>query len=205
MDDSRSVQAPNLNQSTLSHERLEKLKQEHFRDIMSSSQGGRPGDSSKDLGKAPVSFANIGNRIVEGPKQKQHQTVDKKLPPKPTMEKVYGNLGDVVQYEEKHLMDQMRAGGASPFSSQLTHRVRQEMSSLGGPDRRLRGLESIYMQKFDKKNSYGPRKPLKAKFRQTMNKFEDAPDLLMNDGGMDFSQQNEISMMVADKLDRLQR
>jgi len=79
------------------------------------------------------------------------------------------------------------------------------MSSMGVGDRRLRGLESIYMQKFDKKNSLGAKKPQKAKFRQLMNKFEDKPELLLDDSGMDFSKQNEISLMVADKLDKLQR
>jgi hypothetical protein len=38
-------------------------------------------------------------------KQKQEQ----KLPPRPPLEKIYGNLGDVVSYEERQIMEQMRA------------------------------------------------------------------------------------------------
>ena len=51
------------------------------------------------------------------------------------------------------------------------------MGTRGGPDngvglnRRLKGLESIYLQKFDKKSAQGNRaKPPKAnKFRNTLN------------------------------------
>ena len=60
------------------------------------------------------------------------------------MEKVYGNLGDVVNYEERQILDQMRSGGASPFSNQITTRLKSS-STVGGEQRRLRGLESIYM------------------------------------------------------------
>jgi len=31
--------------------------------------------------------------------------MDKKLPPRPPLEKVYGNLGDVVSYEERQILD----------------------------------------------------------------------------------------------------
>jgi hypothetical protein len=31
--------------------------------------------------------------------------MDKRLPPKPNIEKIYGNLGDIVNYEEKSLID----------------------------------------------------------------------------------------------------
>jgi hypothetical protein len=32
-------------------------------------------------------------------------SIDKRIPPKPPIERVYGNLGDVVNYEEKHIME----------------------------------------------------------------------------------------------------
>ena len=72
---------------------------------------------------------------------------------------------------------------------------------------KLRGLENIYLQKFDKNLSskVGIKKQTRAKFRQTLDRFVDDPELMMDDGGMDFSKQNEVSLMVADKLDKLQR
>ena len=102
------------------------------------------------------------------------------------MEKVYGNLHDVVTYEERQMYETMRQGAPSPFSSQMTARMgglgRPETSQIGG-DRRLRGLESIYLQKFDKKGQSGVKKAPKAKFRHTLNKFEDDPEMLLDDGG----------------------
>lgn len=71
------------------------------------------------------------------------------------MDKIYGNLGDVVNYEEQLLKEQYRGLRAqSPFSSQMTTRMvfnKPEASTIGGDKRRLKGLESIYLQKFDKK------------------------------------------------------
>ena len=53
-------------------EKLERLKQEHFKDIISEGN-----TKAKTIG-----------------------TTDKKLPSRPGMDKIYGNLGDVVNYEE---------------------------------------------------------------------------------------------------------
>jgi hypothetical protein len=68
-------------------------------------------------------------------------------------------------------------------------------------------LESIYLQKFDKKlggPSAAQKKQQKAKFRNTLNQFVDDPELLLDDG-VDRQKQQEMSVMIADKLDRLQR
>lgn len=47
--------------------------------------------------------------------------------------------------------------------------LRPDASTMGGDKRRIRGLESIYLQKFDKKAGLpGARKPPKAKFRNTL-------------------------------------
>lgn len=82
---------------------------------------------------------------------------------------------------------------------------RGDVSTAGGEKRRLRGLESIYLQKFDKKAGLpGAKKPNKAKFRNTLQQFVDDPELLLDDG-IDRQRQNEMSLMVADKLDRLQK
>lgn len=75
--------------------------------------------------------------------------------------------------------------------------------------RRMTGLEAIYLQKFDKKPHDHYHNPLKvhsskAKFRNTLNQFVDDPQLLVDDGA-DISRQNEMSMMVAEKLDKLQK
>jgi hypothetical protein len=66
-----------------------------------------------------------------------------------------------VSYEERQIIEQLR--GISPSSSQITSRIggfqRPESSMMSGHDnRRLRGLESIYLQRFDKNK---PKKPLK--------------------------------------------
>lgn len=51
-------------------------------------------------------------------------------------------------------------------------------------DRRMTGLEAIYLQKFDKKQHAGFRRPNqeKAKFRTTLQQFVDDPELLVDDG-----------------------
>ena len=73
------TQKNHLNQSTLSNqlnqEKLDKLKQEHFKDII-----------------------NENNNSSIQPRTKQSE---KKVPPsRPGVDKIYGNLGDVVNYEE---------------------------------------------------------------------------------------------------------
>lgn len=78
------------------------------------------------------------------------------------------------------------------------------MITTGGEKRRMRGLESIYLQKFDKKGGKMAKKQHKAKFRHTLQQFVDDPELLV-DNGADRERQNEMQLMVADKLDRLQR
>ena len=63
------------------------------------------------------------------------------------------------------------------------------------------------MQKFDKKlggPSTAQKKQQKAKFRNTLNQFVDDPELLLDDG-VDRQKQQEMSVMIADKLDKLQR
>ena len=52
-----------------------------------------------------------------------------------------------------------------------------------GGNRRLRGLESIYLQKFEKKSgNQQMNKKLKPKFRNTLTQFVDDPELLVDDG-----------------------
>lgn len=79
------------------------------------------------------------------------------IPQRPHLDKIYGNLGDVVNYEEQMMKDS-RLRAQSPFSSQITSRMGfrgDTVSTMGGDKRRLRGLESIYLQKFDKKLGQG--------------------------------------------------
>ena len=74
-----------------------------------------------------------------------------RLPPRPNLEKVYGNLNDIVSYEERQIEQQLRAANRaySPTSSQITMK-----KGIRGQDkhqtRRMTGLEAIYLQKFDK-------------------------------------------------------
>lgn len=69
----------------------------------------------------------------------------------------------------------------------------------------MTGLESIYLQKFDKTQGTQMRQVhSKAKFRNTINQFVDDPELLADDG-IEHYKSNEMSMMVAKKLDRLQK
>lgn len=77
---------------------------------------------------------------------------------------------------------------------------------MGGGNRRLRGLESIYLQKFEKKNGNQSQmnKKLKPKFRNTLTQFVDDPELLVDDG-IDMHRQNQMSLMVADKLEKMQK
>jgi hypothetical protein len=70
--------------------------------------------------------------------------------------------------------------------------------------RRMTGLEAIYLQKFEKQQQpvnlmkhHG-----KAKFRNTLLHFVDDPEQLVDDGN-EFSRQNEMSLMVAENLDRI--
>ena len=81
-----------------------------------------------------------------------------------------------------------------------------ESSTIGTDKRRLKGLESIYLQKFDKKAGLpNPKKQLqKAKFRNTLTQFVDDPEMLVDDG-LDRMREREMSLQVADKLDRMQK
>ena len=96
----------------------------------------------------------------------------------------------------------------SPFSSQLSTRMafRPNESTIIADKRRLKGLESIYLQKFDKKAGLPNHKKVqpKAKFRNTLNQFVDDPELLVDDGN-DKMREREMSLQIADKLDRLQK
>jgi hypothetical protein len=69
------------------------------------------------------------------------------LPPKAPLEKVYGNLGDVVAYEERIIEQQMRLHGARPYSpssSQMNlKKVGKQHDKHGS--RRMTGLEAIYL------------------------------------------------------------
>lgn len=181
--------------NTANQERLEKLKHEHFKDLMANESNikGPQYDQARRI------LSETGQAVTRPIGGNQS---DAKLPPKPNPEKIYGNLNDIVSYEERMLLDQMRAG--SPFGSQMNSRI-QQRPNASSQDRRMKGLESIYMQKFEKKITGGIKKAQpKAKFRNTINRFVDDPELLVDDG-TDLYRQNQVSMMVADKLDRLQK
>lgn len=47
-------------------------------------------------------------------------------------------------------------------------------------------------------------KKLKPKFRNTLTQFVDDPELLVDDG-IDMHRQNQMSLMVADKLEKMQK
>ena len=95
------------------------------------------------------------------------------------MDKIYGNLGDVVAYEERMIEQQMNARRPySPNGSQLNNKRVKQQDRSG--QRRMTGLEAIYLQKFDKKPHDHYHNPLKvhsskAKFRNTLNQFVDDP------------------------------
>jgi len=95
-------------------------------------------------------------------------------------------MGDIVnQYEDRQ-------------------RTMSQMGRVAKPEgnKRVRGLESIYMQKFEKKSAT-TMKNRKPKFRQLADRFVDDPELLL-DEHYDPAKE-EISIMVADKLDNLQK
>jgi len=66
------------------------------------------------------------------------------------LEKVYGNLNDIVSYEEKQMENQLRRRDHSPTSSQITIKRGLKQHDKYGGSRRMTGLEAIYLQKFDK-------------------------------------------------------
>jgi hypothetical protein len=90
------------------------------------------------------------------------------------LEKIYGNLGDVVAYEERLLNENRNGGGArqmSPSESLVT--LKRAGKRDRSDNRRMTGLEAIYLQKFDKKTSSNARKNHhsqagRAKFRNTI-------------------------------------
>ena len=116
-----------------------------------------------------------------------NQTSESRLPPRGQLDKIYGNLGDVVAYEEKIIEQQMRKNRPySPNSSQVTMKKVGKQNDKYG-QRRMTGLEVIYLQKFDKKPHDYYHNPLKvhsskAKFRNTIHQFVDDPQLLVDDG-----------------------
>jgi hypothetical protein len=62
------------------------LKQEHFKDLINESQ----------------SFKNYSNMHNNNQRNFYgNQTSESRLPPRAPLDKIYGNLGDVVAYEEK--------------------------------------------------------------------------------------------------------
>jgi hypothetical protein len=114
--------------SQLEQEKLEKLKQEHFKDLINESK----------------------NQFVQSNHQRNYQgnqTSESRLPPRAPLEKVYGNLGDVVAYEERIIEQQMRLHGARPYSpnsSQMNlKKVAKQHDKHGS--RRMTGLEAIYL------------------------------------------------------------
>ena len=99
------------------------------------------------------------------------------------IEKIYGNLGDVVAYDEKMIMDSLKQGGQRPYSPSSSQMTLKKIKN-DNEGRRMTGLEAIYLQKFDKKQSGLIRKGMqaKAKFRNTLQQFVDDPELLVDDG-----------------------
>ncbi len=82
---------------------------------------------------------------------------DARLPPRGAsnnLEKVYGNLNDIVSYEERQIEHHLRGAGGraySPTSSQVTmKRPPVKHPQDRQQSRRMTGLEAIYLQKFDK-------------------------------------------------------
>ena len=69
-------------------------------------------------------------RYANGPRNASHQGImtasDARLPPRGAtnnLEKVYGNLNDIVSYEERQIEQHLRGAGGraySPTSSQVT-------------------------------------------------------------------------------------
>ncbi len=183
---------------TFDQERLEKLKQEHFKDII----GINAHSSSELMMQRPQHQLGVRNNNY-GHNQTQS---DARLPPRPQqIEKVYGNLGDIVSYEEK-VLEQKAQKQHSPNSSKLT--IKKGLRNDKHNSRRMTGLESIYLQKFDKHShqqiNLMRMQGGKPKFRQTMIQYIDDPEQLVEDGD-EFSRQNEMSLMVAENLDKIQR
>jgi len=122
------------------------------------------------------------------------------------MQKIYGNINDVVGFEEAHLTDLMqpRKRNMSPNSSSKAIRTAKRRGHSGHPDTRLRGLETVYMQKsagragLDRVN-HNP-------FRPTMGQFESDPQMLNVDTEMnEFGHgRRDASLEIADRLDKLQ-
>ena len=132
-DQSRFTDLPTVDQ-----ERLEQLKQEHFKDIINESH-------------SRVRYAG-GHSNLGGARNTSGMNTVMGLPPRPQLEKVYGNLNDIVSYEERHIEQQLKANNAgraySPSSSQLT--MKRPVKHDKQQNKRMTGLEAIYLQKFEK-------------------------------------------------------
>ena len=83
---------------------------------------------------------------------------------------------------------------------------RRGISSRPG-ERRLNGLEAVYLTKFQKPqyNNFREQKGKVPCFRPTLNKFEDNPEVLNVDTEMNGTKSKDISLKIADKLDQLQK
>lgn len=82
--------------------------------------------------------------------------------------KVYGNIGDIVNHEEKTIYEMLREKNSSspfgPAQNANQSRIGRPNTKSQGRDQRLKGMESIYMQKFEQNKGKGKKQP-KAKFR----------------------------------------
>lgn len=80
------------------------------------------------------------------------------------------------------------------------------MQSGTTAERRLRGLENIYLSKFNKQDKTGLSKPKKQNyFRPTANQFIDDPEDLNANTEMGGIKGRDTSVFMANQLDDLQR
>lgn len=125
-----------------------------------------------------------------------------KIKPVSGLKRIYGNLGElVVPAEDGEILGRLHSPGSSVtlrsgFSRQQT---RSNLHSNG----RIRNLESIYLQKLEKRNKQpkgsGPVGKKRAKFRTLHNKFIDDPSILMHDD-LSENQDDRVSKFE-DKMD----
>ncbi len=95
-------------------------------------------------------------RYANGPRNVSNQGMmtasDARLPPRGAsnnLEKVYGNLNDILSYEERQIEHHLRGAGGraySPTSSQVTmKRPTVKHPQDRQQSRRMTGLEAIYL------------------------------------------------------------
>ena len=158
------------------------------------------------------------------PRRKKRPKTQQKS--KNDLQKIYGNMHDFVQPGDREVdFEEMRnaiefvsssprfsedeeahafAGRATGARTAVGRQLSQDPSRPRFEDKRMRGLETIYMQKLDAQKKRGVSLPKRGKprFRTLHIKLIDDPGQLAMDDA-EAAGREEISMMIANKLEKL--